>query len=214
MSTDRETTSIVRSWLEEGVTVLPDRVLDAVLEQVPATPQRRRIWPARRFAQMHNMTRVAIAAAAVLAIALVGYNLLPRLGVGVVPSVAPSAARSTGIDGIYSTSFTRVDLTTSPMLADAAEINDGNWGEWQLTFREGRVSYSQHNAVTSTSASGTFTVTGDAITLAFDSGANRGETFGFRWSLAGNELTFVRDATLGPGPTPFLVKSWSRIAPA
>jgi len=38
MSTDRDTTRIVRSWLDEGVTVLPDRVLDAVLDQVPATP--------------------------------------------------------------------------------------------------------------------------------------------------------------------------------
>ena len=35
MSTDRETTRILRSWLEEGVTALPDRVLDAVLDQVP-----------------------------------------------------------------------------------------------------------------------------------------------------------------------------------
>ena len=41
MSTDRDTTRIVRSWLEEGATALPDRVLDAVLDQVPATSQRR-----------------------------------------------------------------------------------------------------------------------------------------------------------------------------
>ena len=49
MSTDRDTTRIVRSWLEEGVTALPDRVLDAVLDQVPATSQRRSWWPAWRF---------------------------------------------------------------------------------------------------------------------------------------------------------------------
>ena len=46
MSTDRETTRIVRSWLEEGATALPDRVLDAVLDQVPTTRQRRPWWPA------------------------------------------------------------------------------------------------------------------------------------------------------------------------
>ena len=55
MSTDRDVTRIVRSWLEEGVTALPDRVLDSVLDQVPATPQRRVTWwPARRLPAMNN----------------------------------------------------------------------------------------------------------------------------------------------------------------
>ena len=54
MSTDRDVTRIVRSWLEEGATALPDRVLDVVLDQVPATPQRRPWWPAWRFADMNN----------------------------------------------------------------------------------------------------------------------------------------------------------------
>ena len=44
MSSDRDTTRIVRSWLEEGVTELPDRVLDAVLDELPATHQRRVTW--------------------------------------------------------------------------------------------------------------------------------------------------------------------------
>ena len=65
MSTDREVTRIVRSWLEEGATALPDRVLDAVLDQVPATPQRRSLWPARRSTEMSNIYKVLIAAAAV-----------------------------------------------------------------------------------------------------------------------------------------------------
>ena len=49
MSTERDVTRIVRSWLEEGVTTLPDRVLDTVLDQIPATRQRRAWWPARRW---------------------------------------------------------------------------------------------------------------------------------------------------------------------
>ena len=56
MSTDREVTRIVRSWLEEGATALPDRVLDAVLDQVPATRQRRARWPAWRFRDMNNVS--------------------------------------------------------------------------------------------------------------------------------------------------------------
>ena len=80
MSTDRDVTRIVRSWLEEGVTALPDRVLDAVLDQVPATRQRRAWWPARRLPQMNTPIRIAMAAAAVVVLALIGVNLIPRTG--------------------------------------------------------------------------------------------------------------------------------------
>jgi hypothetical protein len=80
MSTDRDVTRIVRSWLEEGATALPDRVLDAVLDQVPATSQRRSWWPARRFSEMNSALKVAMAALAVVAVAIVGTNLLQRSG--------------------------------------------------------------------------------------------------------------------------------------
>jgi hypothetical protein len=90
MSTDRETTRLVRSWLEEGVTALPDRVLDAVLDQVPATPQRRSWWPARRSNRMNTYLKFAIAAAAVLAVAVVGYNFLPGGGGVGGPTATPS----------------------------------------------------------------------------------------------------------------------------
>lgn len=91
MRTEQQTTRIVRSWLEEGVTALPDRVLDAVLDQVPATPQRRPWWRAWRSPYMNNPVRLAIAAAAVLVVALVGYQFLPsNTGSGGPPTAAPS----------------------------------------------------------------------------------------------------------------------------
>jgi len=94
MSTDRDTTRIVRSWLEEGATALPDRVLDAVLDQVPATRQRRSWWPARRF-DMNTYTKLAMTAAAVVVVAVVGYNLLPRTGsVGVPATPSPTQSAS------------------------------------------------------------------------------------------------------------------------
>jgi hypothetical protein len=77
MSTDRETTRVVRSWLDEGVTKLPDRVLDLVLDQVPATPQRRSGWSAWRSYRMNTYAKLAAAAAAVLVVAVVGYQFLP-----------------------------------------------------------------------------------------------------------------------------------------
>ena len=105
MSTERETTRIVRSWLEDGVTALPDRVLDVVLDQLPATQQRRPFWRAWRFPNMNSPVRYAIAAAAVLVVALVGYQFLPsnNLGSGgrspapsasLAPTLGPTAAPS------------------------------------------------------------------------------------------------------------------------
>ena len=50
MSTDRDVTQSVRSWLEDGVTRLPDNILDAVLDELPTTPQRR---ATRTFVELH-----------------------------------------------------------------------------------------------------------------------------------------------------------------
>jgi hypothetical protein len=94
MSADRDVNRIVRSWLEEGVTALPDRVLDTVLDQLPATPQRRAPWPVRRLLDMHIPTRLGVAAAAVLALAVIGVIAIPR-GSGVAgpqPSASATAA--------------------------------------------------------------------------------------------------------------------------
>jgi hypothetical protein len=94
MSSDRDVTRIVRSWLEEGVSALPDRVLDAVLDQLPATPQRRSWWPARRLSEMNTPIKLAIAAAAVVVVAIAGINLLSIGGdiggLGPTPSPSPS----------------------------------------------------------------------------------------------------------------------------
>lgn len=96
MSTDRDVTRTVRSWLEEGVTTLPDRVLDDVLHQIPATPQRRGPWwPAWRLPPMNNTAKLALAAAAVLVVAFLGIRYLLPANVGgpgetPVPTEAPS----------------------------------------------------------------------------------------------------------------------------
>jgi hypothetical protein len=92
MSTDRDVTRIVRSWLEQGATALPDRVLDTVLDQLPATPQRRASWPARRLREMNPPIRIAIAAAAVAAVAVVAIRLQPPDGIGALPTPPPTAS--------------------------------------------------------------------------------------------------------------------------
>jgi hypothetical protein len=98
MSSDPEITRIVRSWLDEGVTALPDRVLDAVLDQVPATPRRRSTWwPAPWSRPTNNSLVVALAGAAVtVAITLIGLGLLvgDRVGGPGTDDAAPSPTSS------------------------------------------------------------------------------------------------------------------------
>lgn len=97
MNTDRDTTRIVRSWMEEGVTHLPDAILDAVLDQLPATPQRRATWwPARRFSTVNNMLKLGLAAAVVAIAALLGISYLGASNVGGpgIDTSSPSAEAS------------------------------------------------------------------------------------------------------------------------
>ena len=63
MSNERDVTRIVRSWLEEGATALPDRVLDNVLDRLPATHQRRPFWSVRKAGAMNTPMRIAVAVA-------------------------------------------------------------------------------------------------------------------------------------------------------
>jgi hypothetical protein len=91
MSNERDTTRVVRSWLRTDEHESADRVLESVLARLDTTPQRRSWWPPRRFAPMNRVFLTASAAAAVLVVVILGYNLLPRAGsVGTQPTVAPS----------------------------------------------------------------------------------------------------------------------------
>ena len=96
MSTDRDTKRIVRSWLRSDEHESADRVLDAVLDQLDTTPQRRATWwPARRFPDMNNSAKLALAATAVVVAAFLGIRFLLPGGQGLgspgpTPSPTPS----------------------------------------------------------------------------------------------------------------------------
>jgi hypothetical protein len=105
MTTDRDTTRIVRSWMDEGVTQLPDRVLDAVLDQIPTTQQRQAGWPtARRFPVMSTIAKFGAAAIIVAAAVMLGYTYLssPDVGSGGIddPTPAPTATATTSTSGL------------------------------------------------------------------------------------------------------------------
>jgi hypothetical protein len=93
MSTDRDMTRLVRSWLRTDEHESADRVLDNVFAMLDATPQHRPMWRVRRIADMNTFAKLATATVAVVVVAVVGYNLLPfRGGSGGGPTPTPSSS--------------------------------------------------------------------------------------------------------------------------
>jgi hypothetical protein len=98
MNSERDTTRIVRSWLEAGSNGIPDRVLDAVLAELPSTPQRRSRWSPWRSQTMNAFIKIGAVAAVVLLAVVVGSRFLPGGanvgGPAATSSPAPSATLS------------------------------------------------------------------------------------------------------------------------
>lgn len=82
MSTENDVARSLRSWLREERHEDADRVLDVVFDQVPATPQRRAGWLARRSPLMSNTVRILIAAAAAVVIVVVGLQFIGNSNTG------------------------------------------------------------------------------------------------------------------------------------
>ena len=74
---------------------------------------------------------------------------------------APTAASP--IDGVWTNSITEAALQDSPLLYEADEVNDENWGDLTFTFENGRFTLEQTNPRTTSSYSGTFEVDGDVL---------------------------------------------------
>ena len=104
MSTDRDTTRIVRSWLRTEENESADRVLGTVLDRLDTTPQRRVTWwPARRLPEMNSFAKFGLAAAVMALVALLGFSYLVAPNTGApnpfgsspTPSPSPTATPQT-----------------------------------------------------------------------------------------------------------------------
>jgi TRAP-type transport system periplasmic protein len=169
------------------------RAVQPVYDQLERTPQTRRLL--QRIRAMKHESRAAATPDS------------PRCAPS-SPAAGPANQQATPLDGVYRTSFTRNELATSPLLHDAAEINDENWGNFTLTFDHGRFTVAQRNDVDSYFASGTYTVNGNAVVIQM---MDEPYPFTFRWNLYRDVLTFKRDQSLGGvAPTWFLIKPWRR----
>ena len=91
MSTDRDVTRIVRSWLHEDAHEDADRILNLVLDEIDTTPQRRSTGSAWRRPIMNTYLKVGLAAAVVVLAGFIGIQLLGGSNVG-PPGPSPSAS--------------------------------------------------------------------------------------------------------------------------
>jgi len=95
MTAHRDPDRLIRTFLSEGQTDLPDRAFDAVRRDIHRTRQRVVIGPWRE-PDMSTLARVAVAAAAVVVLGVAWVNFGPRQGVGTspTPTASPSASPS------------------------------------------------------------------------------------------------------------------------
>jgi hypothetical protein len=86
-------TGEIEGYLEEyeGTTPLPEYVRDAIRAQLPSTRQHPAWWPTRRFSEMNNSAKLALAAAAVVVAAIVGLQVLVPRNVGAPQPTPPEA---------------------------------------------------------------------------------------------------------------------------
>ena len=92
MSTDRDTTRVVRSWLMTDEHESADRVLGAVLDRLDTTPQRRATpWPVRRIPTMNRFLSIGLGAAAVVVLLFLGSQLFGSPGGVGGPGVEPTS---------------------------------------------------------------------------------------------------------------------------
>ena len=111
MSQQRDVTRLVRSWIREDQHESADRILGVVLDRLDTTPQRRSWWPAWRSNRMNTSIKLIAAVAAVLVVAVAGYQFLPRSGgVGGEPTVAPSPSPTLLASGTFRAKGSPVEL--------------------------------------------------------------------------------------------------------
>ena len=141
-ASDRDVIRAIRSWLHEDRHEDVSRIAAAVLDRVEATPRRRaRWWPARRSSDMNNFAKVLFATAAVVAVAVVGINLLPGSQTGAggppppaspsasppSPSPTPAATPTDQVDGDLQPGTYTAQLPVDDTLAVTFTVPEG-WG--------------------------------------------------------------------------------------
>lgn len=119
MTKPRDPDALLSAYLADGMTVLPDRVVDAVLSEVQRTRQR----AARGRWRIRPMSRAALGAAAVVAVLVLGgafYMSQRDLPVVTGPSATPEASALASPPAPTPTPTPTVEVSPSPAVQSLA----------------------------------------------------------------------------------------------
>ena len=127
MSTDRDATRIVRSWLRTEENESADRVLGTVLDRLDTTPQRRSTWwPARRISTMNTTLKFGLAAVVVAVAVLIGINYLAEPSVGGPGPSEPTATPTSEPTPTPEPSIAEPSVAPEGLLPEGPHVlNDG-----------------------------------------------------------------------------------------
>jgi hypothetical protein len=206
MTASRDPERLIRAFLDEGLTELPDRVYDAVRFDIDRTRQRVVIVPWRT-PRMSNSVRLAIGLAAVVVVAVAGIALLTGRDSDVAAPPSPSPSPSASAAG---------GASTGPVAITAALRPGSDIGQTTLTDAPGRKErrgtvWSPTFSASDPRLEGTMTISADEDqypgadgpeSFVFGSSTTRIENADGAWQ--GSETTFLV-ADQGSGSTVVLV---------
>ena len=134
MSSEHELERAIRSWVADGSKRLPDGNLDAALEQISRTRQRRATWwSALQLPEVNTAVQFGILAAALAVVTIFGlsYLVAPNLGGPADPAASPTeAASASGPLLVYQLAgdiyLARADGTDPTLVAEDGYLSPGN----------------------------------------------------------------------------------------
>jgi len=134
MNHERDVRRLLDAWFTEGPVQVADRVVDGAADRIARQPQRA-AWRLNWRSVMNAQLKLAGAVAAALVVAVVGYNVLSRSGIGApgtetpVPTPSPTAAPTVVVNASPS-------ITTGPRTVTLQPIAPNPFG-WRVTLPSG-----------------------------------------------------------------------------